>query len=85
VYRKSANRKFFFTPYIQGILDSVEDDTISNPFSEREMQLTPYFVKGYTIDETADAVNLSPYTIATHRKKMFRKIAYKGSGSRRSK
>jgi DNA-binding NarL/FixJ family response regulator len=69
-----SNRKVFFTPYIRAILASAEDSITTNPFSEREMQLIPYFVKGYTIDETAEAVNLSPYTIATHRKKMFRKV-----------
>lgn len=42
-------------------------------FSPREIELIYYFSLGFTVEETANSVNISPSTVATHRKKMFRK------------
>lgn len=69
-----SNHRIYFTPFIEKILDSSEHLISSNPFSDREMELLSYFTKGLTVEETANAVNLSPYTVATHRKRMFRKV-----------
>lgn len=62
----------FITPSVSNMISQGSSaDTLL--FSPREIELIYYFSLGFTVEETATAVNISPSTVATHRKKMFRK------------
>lgn len=65
--------RVYFTPFIQNIFDSNREKKTNPVFTTREIELITLFAQGNTVDQTADALNLSPHTVATHRKKMFRK------------
>lgn len=42
-------------------------------FTDRELQLLYFWVRNYTIETTAEVLNLSPHTIVSHRRRMFKK------------
>lgn len=54
--------------------DEPEMDTEGEPLSQREKEIICEVVKGYTNKEIADRLNLSVFTILTHRRNIARKL-----------
>ncbi len=52
-----------------------EHANIAGPlnFTDKEIQVLQFIAKGYTINKTAEALNLSKHTIVTHRRNMMDK------------
>jgi DNA-binding NarL/FixJ family response regulator len=71
------NGNSFFSTRIKGILEEDISGGRKFPFTPREMELLSYFAQGYTIESTASVLNVSPFTIAAHRRKMFSKAKCK--------
>lgn len=67
------NGNIYRTKTIAQLLENAIESTRKLPFSPREIELLGYFSRGNSIEATAEALSLSPYTIAAHRRKMFAK------------
>lgn len=63
----------YYSEFSKNILNLNNNGSSKKLFSPRELELLTYFAQGHTIESTAKALSLSPYTIAAHRRKMFSK------------
>jgi len=50
------------------------------PFSKREMEILPLIAGGYSSPQIADRLYISPDTVRTHRKNLYRKTGSKSAG-----
>lgn len=48
--------------------------------SEREQQVLRYLVKGFTYAEAAELLGITPHTVATHVRKVYRKLSVRSRG-----
>lgn len=69
VYKKGDNKVFHYN--IEG--DFWKETSVIE-LSSREKEILRYSVRGYTINEVAEAIFVSPDTVKFHRKKMFDKL-----------
>ncbi len=51
-----------------------------NPLSARETQILQFLAKGFSFNEIGDLLEISPYTVATHIKKIYKKLAVNSRG-----
>lgn len=51
-----------------------------NPLSARETQILPFLAKGFSFNEIGELLEISPYTVATHIKKIYKKLAVNSRG-----
>lgn len=68
-----ANKQIFVSPSIRTILETSPSDDIFSIFSPREMEVLKHSSWGKTIEQIADALNLSKATVLTHRRNMLSK------------
>jgi two-component system, NarL family, invasion response regulator UvrY len=82
IQKVGSGEKFF----CQSILDVIIEGSIDRQpevvkpkglLSAREMELLALLAKGYSTQRAAEAMNLSPHTIHTHRKKIIKKLGIK--------
>ncbi len=71
----SRNKKYI-SPGIQELL-TLSPAVHGLPFTPREIEILHYFEKGYSVNETANFLHLSPHTISAHRRKMMSKAKVK--------
>jgi DNA-binding NarL/FixJ family response regulator len=73
--RKIVNR------VLENTAEEISDTSDCRPvqLSARELDIVRLIGKGYTTKEIADKVFLSPHTIGTHRKNIFRKLGVKSA------
>jgi DNA-binding NarL/FixJ family response regulator len=71
-------REFYMTKSLRDEMDKKRlfRDTFANKMklTRRELELIPYLVQGKTSTVLGETLNLSPLTIETHRKNIFRKL-----------
>lgn len=67
------NNQTFYSTSIKNLLDEMAISNHKNPFTKRETELLSFWARGYTVDQTSQILFLSPHTVISHRKKMFRK------------
>lgn len=53
---------------------------LENPLSSRETQILQLLAKGFSFNEIGNLLEISPYTVATHIKKIYRKLAVNSRG-----
>ncbi len=53
---------------------------LENPLSARETQILQLLAKGFSFNEIGELLEISPYTVATHIKKIYRKLAVNSRG-----
>jgi DNA-binding NarL/FixJ family response regulator len=53
---------------------------LDNPLSSRETQILQLLAKGFSFNEIGNLLEISPYTVATHIKKIYRKLAVNSRG-----
>lgn len=68
-----VDNKVYYSPSVKKILEAVKPSSLKNPFTKRETELLSFWARGYTVDQTSHTLFLSPHTVISHRKKMFRK------------
>lgn len=71
--REIENGNSYYSETVTQLLQNKKETNKENPFSPREIELLGYFARGSSIETTAEALSVSPYTIAAHRRKMFTK------------
>lgn len=78
----ARGEKFF----CQKVLDIIIESSLSpeppphkpgSSLTERELELLKLLAKGYSTQRAADALNLSPHTIHSHRKNIIKKLGIK--------
>lgn len=76
--KKIESGKTYLCPVIEKYIENGKTKSITaNVFSKRELEILQYFANGLSISETAEAVNLSKFTIINHRSNMMRKTGTK--------
>lgn len=63
---------------VRGVQRSPSPDT--PPLSERELEVLRAIVKGFTYDEIAGLLAISPATVATHVRRIYRKLSVHSRG-----
>lgn len=61
----------YYSVTVTQLLENKKETVTKLPFSPREIELIEFFAQGNSIETTAEALSLSPYTVAAHRRKMF--------------
>ncbi len=69
IYKKGDNK--IFTYDLEGDFWKTSDKIV---LTEREKEILQYSIRGYTINEIAKAIFISPDTVKFHRKKLFDKL-----------
>lgn len=64
--------KTYQSDFVKYILEK-NTTTRKSIFTPREIDLLPFFARGYTTNGTAQVLGLSPNTVIVHRRKMFEK------------
>ncbi len=76
--RKSGNIKIYHSEKNKAFQYNLHSNTWEAEqkatLSKREIEILQYSVRGYTINEIADVIFVSPDTVKFHRKKLFEKI-----------
>ena len=68
-----GKKQTFLSPVLQKILVENKDTLNNVPFTNREIETLQLFEKGYSIEKTASAMNISQYTVLAHRRNMMSK------------
>ncbi|MCU0325969.1 MAG: LuxR C-terminal-related transcriptional regulator [Spirosomaceae bacterium] len=69
IYRSGENKVYNYN-----LCTNVWEVEHKMTLTKREVEILQYSVRGYTINEIADAIFVSPDTVKFHRKKLFEKI-----------
>jgi DNA-binding NarL/FixJ family response regulator len=56
------------------------DAVVSSPLTEREIDILRLVAKGLSFNEVGDSLAISPHTVVTHVKKIYRKLAVHSRG-----
>ncbi|XZF15965.1 LuxR C-terminal-related transcriptional regulator [Chitinophagaceae bacterium MMS25-I14] len=67
----------YISPYIREILENATGQSIMDRFTPKEIEVLSRIAQGESINEMAAALNLSPNTIAVHRRNMLAKTGLK--------
>jgi two-component system invasion response regulator UvrY len=75
-----ANGMYLSDKLVQKISDDFLFSRTDNPFdklSQRELEVCAYLIKGYTLSDVSDIMQLHKSTIGTHRSRIFEKLGIK--------
>lgn len=59
---------------------SAAPQAVASPLSERETQILQLVAKGFSFDTVGEVLSISPHTVVTHVKKIYRKLAVHSRG-----